>query len=781
MKRNGRKNRILSLCVGTAVLLSAGVFSLDAFKANAESENADKLFSPVSYEEYLPLTAPADIAVSERYTAIADGNKIYLYDKKQENYQTFTHSSANAVTKLQFDEEENLYYLDQRNLYLLPYQTLDELSSSTAIETNFSCSTFLIHDDVLYFTDVKSGNTQLWKTILVNDMPDKTQETQIIPGEYGLGGVPVLAYWNDELYFTNKSLTTDLYKFNPETTEILNFTDLEIASFNFDIVAMSVSSGTLGFTTNAKEFYAYSLPRVDENTLQCKAQGGYGALTAFHGGFYVANGNTVTKYVAEQSAFTDFEISANSNSPHRLNGARDICVSGDKLFVADSGNMRVSVFSAKNGEIAYNLPVQFAPEYISCGTETFLIADQTKACIYNQNGEKQAVFNNFQGNITGVASVFDKHYLLTQNCYFYALSQDDNGVWQQQETKKYFNDLDFLTADVYGNLYTAHATYLYRFTESEFIDPDKNGSQVLDSLPLNTQKISVDHNGNFYALADNKIYKNGNTQAEDFSSPLVYSESASINAFAFGAEENQTFLLCENNYLIQTTRLNLPTLKTVPVKGADKEIFSKESAEFIVVDVAQNALLIGFDLQALQGSEYFPYAGYSRAQTSLKALELGKSGEYSIIAVYDEAQKSYQTYYTRSAFTSVAKDYHAPYESAIAGYITSEVTLYKFPYLNKLLTADVLPRGAQVEILGELSLDHEYFEVRYQTADGAKTGYIPRSFVAETNGKPPQAETQVIGKEESNRDALFRLAYILLGLAAIAVLANYLLLRKKEK
>ena len=76
MKRNGRKNRILSLCVGTAVLLSAGVFSLDAFKANAESENADKLFSPVSYEEYLPLTAPADIAVSERYTAIADGNKI---------------------------------------------------------------------------------------------------------------------------------------------------------------------------------------------------------------------------------------------------------------------------------------------------------------------------------------------------------------------------------------------------------------------------------------------------------------------------------------------------------------------------------------------------------------------------------------------------------------------------------------------------------------------------------------------------------------------------------
>lgn len=779
MKTNGRKNRILSLGLGATALFIAGVFSLDVFSAHAENGNTDKLFSPVSYEEYLPLTSPSDIAVSERYTAIADGNKIYLYDKTEQAYQTFTHSSANAVTKLQFDEEENLYYLDQRNLYLLRHQTLDELSSNTAIETNFSCSTFLIHDDVLYFTDVKSGNTQLWKTVLVDGMPDKVQETQIIPN--GLGGVPVLAYWNDELYFTNKSLTTDLYKFNPETTETLNFTDLEIASFNFDIVSMSVSGGTLGFTTNAKEFYAYSLPRVDNNTLQCKAQGDYGALTAFHGGFYVANGNTVTKYVAEQSAFTDFEISANSNSPHRLNGARDICVNGDSLLVADSGNMRVSVFSANSGELINNFPVEFAPYYISCGTEAFLIADQTQACIYNKDGEKQAIFKNFQGNITGVASVYDKHYLLTENSYFYALAKDNNGVWQQQETKKYFNELDFLTADIYGNLYTAHATYAYRFTESEFCDPDEGGIQVLDSLPLNTQKISVDHDGNLYALAGNQIYKNGNTQAEDFSSPLVYSDNANVNAFAFGAEENQTFLLCENNYIIETTRLNLPTLKTVQVNGADKEIFSKESAEFIVVDVAQNALLVSFDLQTLQGADYFPYAGYSRAQTPLKALELGQSGEYSIIAVYDESQKSYQTYYTHTAFTSIAKDYHAPYESAVAGYITSEVTLYKFPYLNKLLTADVLPRGAQVEILGELSLDHEYFEVRYQTADGTKTGYIPRSFVAETNGKPPQAETKILGNQESNRDALFRLVYILLGLAAIAVLANYLLLRKQNK
>ena len=547
---------------------------------------------------------------------------------------------------------------------------------------------------------------------------------------------------------------------------------------------MTITAGVLAYTTANQDFCTYTLPRVQEETLRFFENGAFTAVASLDNKIYTVYGAEIREYDIQTNEFTTFAVCGNSSLLHRLNGAKDVCVHGTDLIVADGGNLRVSIYN-QNGETQKTFPVDFSPEYISCGENEIFIADKTQVALYTFNGEKQTAFDKFQGNITGIASVFDKHYLVTADNYYYQLSRGENGEFEKSETQKTTHIPKMLTADIYGNLYIAgngqNATYAYRFTENEFCDPDKNGTQVLDSLPLNTQKISVDHDGNLYALAGNQIYKNGNAQAEDFSSPLVYSDGVNVNAFAFGAEENQTFLLCENNYIIQTTRLALPTLKTVQVNGADKEIFSKESAEFIVVDVAQNALLIGFDLQTLQGEKYFPYAGYSRTQTPLKALELGKSGEYSIIAVYDEAQRSYQTYYTRTAFTSIAKDYHAPYENAIAGYITSEVTLYKFPYLNKLLTADVLPRGAQVEILGELSLDHEYFEVRYQTADGTKTGYIPRSFVAETNGKPPQAETKVLGTEESNRDALFRLIYILLGLAAIAVLANYLLLRKKEK
>ena len=61
------------------------------------------------------------------------------------------------------------------------------------------------------------------------------------------------------------------------------------------------------------------------------------------------------------------------------------------------------------------------------------------------------------------------------------------------------------------------------------------------------------------------------------------------------------------------------------------------------------------------------------------------------------------------------------------------------------------------------------------------TGYIPQSFVAETDGLAPQAQTVVLGTDTSNTDALFSLAYVLLGLLAIAVLIDYLILQKTNK
>lgn len=776
MKASKRKNCIFSLALGFTLLIGAGGVSVGLQTANAEEPTPDALFSPLSYEQYLPLVDPADIAVSIRYTAIADGNQIYLYDKSKQEYQVFTHTQNGRpnddVKKLQFCDNGKLYYADNStgaNFYELD---LSSFTSSNDGLTDIACSTFVIDGTTLYFANSSGALYSASLTDYQEDMP--ALPLKRTPNK------PALAFFNDELYFTDNASIQLLNKYNPQTEQLTNLTAL---STN-EIERMTITSGVLAYTTATQAFYTYTLPRLQAETLRYFENGEFSAVASLDSKIYAVYGAEIREYDMQTDEFTDFAICGNSALPNRLHGATDACVHGKDLLVADAGNLRVSIYN-EQGDIQKNIPVDFAPEYISCGENEFFIASKTQVALYRFDGEKQAQFQNFQGNITGIASVFDKHYLVTADNYYYQLSRGQGGEFICNETQKTSHIPKMLTADIYGNLYIAgsgqNATYAYRFTESEFISPDASGAQVLDNLPLNAKKIAVDFNGNFYTLAENKIYINGNQENFDFSTPHVYSQGVQAVSFAFGAEKNQAFVLCNGNYLLQTERLQLPSLSAIATSGVDENIFSEQSAEFIVVDVQENALLVDFDLQQLQGAQYFPYAGYTRAQSTLKALQLGTSGEYSIIAVYDETEKTYQTYYTRKAFTKTATDYIVDFETEKTGYVTSEVTLYKFPYLTPLLTAGLLPRGAQVQVLGELSLDHEYYQIRYQADEVERTGYIPKSFVAETNGLPPQAETVIVGVEESNTDAIFRLTYILLGLLAIAVLIDYLILRSTDK
>ena len=75
---------ILSLCFTAAALLPTADFALQKARASAdEATTTDELLLPTTYQQYLPLTAPTDVSVSEKYTAIADGNLIYFYREQQ--------------------------------------------------------------------------------------------------------------------------------------------------------------------------------------------------------------------------------------------------------------------------------------------------------------------------------------------------------------------------------------------------------------------------------------------------------------------------------------------------------------------------------------------------------------------------------------------------------------------------------------------------------------------------------------------------------------------------
>ena len=66
------------------------------------------LISPSTYQQYLSLTNPMDVAASSDYMAIADNNLIYVYDVADGEYRKYEHTfnqtdlTKNNIMQVQF-------------------------------------------------------------------------------------------------------------------------------------------------------------------------------------------------------------------------------------------------------------------------------------------------------------------------------------------------------------------------------------------------------------------------------------------------------------------------------------------------------------------------------------------------------------------------------------------------------------------------------------------------------------------------------------------------------
>lgn len=758
--------------------LATGGFTLDSSVAKAQEKAEEKgvqdqLILPGSYEEYLPLLTPTDVAVTEHYTAVADGNAVYVYNRKANAYSAYLHeengnATMDAVKKMQFGDNGKLYFVDNSsgsNFYELDVETL----SITQKYDKIACGTFTLSGDALYFTNSQGQ-------LCSSSVSDATATPVPLMDEHELRK-PTLAFWNNELYFTDNGAIQILYKINPKSIE----RPTPVATPETKIEYMSISAGVLTYTAPNGDFYAYSLNDVTETGLLAhNAEDLHASLSSLGEKTYVVAGDKIKCFSAVEKAFTDYEICSSSKSENRLNGGTDVAFAKDEVYVADAGNTRVSVYDTKSGRIDRTFAVTLPPSFIATDGQTVLTANESTATISRTTGEELFTETAFKGKIVGVACVYGKYYLATDDNYFYVVTPTQEKAYVCTEIRKTSTRYpDLLTSDLYGNLYIKSGIYLYSFTEKEFAIPDSEGVEICDNIPIQAKKIQIDYEKNVYALMDSNIYKNGSPIS--FETPLVYGEQVEVCAFAFGAEENESYLLCDGNYLIQTARLTLPTVKTIAVNGADEEVFSNASAEFSVVETSKNALLIAFDLSALKGETYFPYLSYMRSETPTRALKIGETATYALIAIFDHTDKSYDSYIVLKEHCTFLNDAefsetYDPTQQKTA-YVTNDVALYKFPYLTELLTVRELPRNGQVTLLGEITeLDHEYYRVSY----GEYTGYIPKSYVSDISASPAQPEEVVVGNLEDNSDAIFRVIYIILGFGIVCILVDFLLLRKKE-
>jgi hypothetical protein len=179
-------------------------------------------------------------------------------------------------------------------------------------------------------------------------------------------------------------------------------------------------------------------------------------------------------------------------------------------------------------------------------------------------------------------------------------------------------------------------------------------------------------------------------------------------------------------------------------------------------------------------SEYFPYLGFNRFVEAKQAICLARTDKYEVLTlVGEEENKTYLA--LLEDVIPLADDYFKEYEEEKTGYLSNVIPLFKYPTLQSNLPHLIpsLSKNMQVVITGELQLEQKYYQISFTDQSGRKIGYIPASYVSLFDGAPPISEERVYGKQ-SEKDSVWRLWYILLGLGMIGILIDYLLLRRKK-
>lgn len=787
---------ILSVLALTLFCSSGRAFPCaQPLSASAEENTVTaELVTPTSYEQYLALNAPSAVAATEGYLAIADGNVLYVFDRADNVYRRYEHAAP--IQNVEFDGNGNLYFVSNLKLYKFTPQSLKNNAEPTLLP--IICMGFTISDDLLCYYD-NYAVLQFYNL-------SEERDIQVVSLQTPLQSESALAFGKDGLYCVTESAENangyTMYAINLQTYGLTQITNV-----SEKLRSLTVSNNLLCFVTQSGDFFSYNLTdlsgkdnisEVEPITSDTKD---YVSLCSYDGNVYATRGDTMRHYSVESARFTDYEISASSASPNRLHGASELALSGNTLFIADDENGRIAAYDVETQTFGKDISTELDAPYLESYQNTLLVSSLEETVVYSlakrTYGEPLLTMRlenvATEGKIVGTASVYGRYYVLTENNYCYTLSKE-SGEWAWTKMQKNTQTLRAVafTADVYGSLYVSYDDdTVYRYTEQELLSADARGQKILEGL-LSPEKISVDYETDLYALVDGTIYEYSqneegmyalnNSYAPNYH--LVNDDSPYLKSFAFGLESEFSYLLYEGDYIVKTNELKIPAVNPIPVGDAANLIFGDNHREFEVVKVDIDSILIEFDVAALQDSTQFPYVAFERTQEEQTALKLGEEGAYSLVAIAKQRTGEYKTclVLTDSCETLEKTSYKIDYETPTAGYLTNDVSLYKFPYVHEALTLGRLTGGAQVTLLGEMAeLDHAYYEIRVTDEEGEeKIGYVPKSYITLFDGSTPLPETVVNGDTETDTDGVWRMAYLILGFGTILILVDYLILHKRK-
>lgn len=743
------------------LLIAGGISAYSGTSLTAEAANTQtqldgtnaELFLPTSYEQYLPLSHPSDVAVSDRYIAIAESTSLYLYDRESaDGYRLYEHTDA--ISKIQLTTDGKLYFADGNlGFYELALDG-DELCPTTEVGLT-ALSTFYIEGDTLFSVNMTNTGTEY----RISDLSAPNRTEKFDGTEFH--NTPRTTYLNGRFYSFVNSLIS-IYEYNDTAGKYMRVDTQTLypSETLMGLESVCTLDGKIYFTLNKDAsaggrlkngLHVYN-PEDKTSSLVMEADS-LSALTVNGDELYCIQGGSLRKLTLSNgtAAFTEYEIAASSTSVNRFYHAVDMVRARDLLVTADvfsENEGRISVYHFSTG--AYSeIPcvdehgAPFSPRLVATDGEIIAVAAGRDIYVGKSDGESFTLVHTLKSNVRGVACVYGSVYFVTDNYVYGKVGSNDEAV------RPYEGDVTAFTNDLYGNLYVAYGnavqTTVYRFTEQEVINNDASGATVA-TFPETFSCLRTDFGNNLYYLANDALYKNGQPFSTLDGNEFVYrgkdAQSMSPSLFALGFEDDEVYFTFDN-FAIKNKAgvLDIPSLNKIALENAVAQALSPHEPENLFVEISMNTVGILIDLDELATqTDYFPYSRYYRTGAVKSGVLLAETQTYYLVMLIDRNRNYTANLFLKDSSASYQPDVYE--ETSATRYLSCNTATYYVPCMHNALAGTPLSRGERVTVHGVVSAidgDYAYVEININARETVR-GYVPFTFLTEVNplGEEPQ-------------------------------------------
>ncbi len=747
--------KLLIPILAAACLLSVSftaAFAEDGTQGSApqaEGEAALSLLLPETYEQYLELTAPSDIAVSDEYIAIADmpasGNSvIYLLDKAgaEPKYRVYTHSSTNKLSSLNLykaADKTYLFFLDTNNT---PYYI--DCSAQTLVSASvdaFSAYSMIFSGNDIFYAKQTGTSANIFHASVAYDgdvFSFDTDDVSINQSALNTNAVAFSVY-NGTVYL---SADKTIYTCTPAAITQNDSTEYSVSGF----AIIGTNEHDIIYASQDKHLYFRD---ADE-----RRDADYSIVKLYANDVYITADNSILRYSLQSSSFTNYLIGKYSDRENRLNAASDLSVYGGNLVVADTGNDRLSLI--RGGSVK---TLSFNDALLVCaGSDNVLAVSATGTFLSTYNGAMQKI-EEAPTDIVAVSYAFGVYYLIDQNGDTCAI---DGATGAVQAGTPHISDPVSIAADLFGNIYVLNTSgHVNRYTVQSFLS-DGSASTRIVSFAETPLRIFTDYEGNVFGLtaagilafdADTKTISSVQLPFAD----AVFSAAAkTARSAAFDFESGEVYVLSDGFIVKADLGANAPaSLKNIAADGLHAALHGS-AADTVgrLVTVPAGSVAVQLDAGAVtQSAAVLPYADYERVEIARTGVKICDTAAGTIVAFYEytpaaSAGANPEREYTLCLIlgnTAPAGGYYTA--QSYGARTTNDISLLRFPTMHVGNSDNAIARlakGTGVTVLGKVSLpasaqggfglDTDYAYVS-ASVDGEKTvyGYIPLGYTVENS------------------------------------------------